>query len=262
MTGPAIPLKPWSGRRIGPLMLKNKLNYSASASVNVADNALIRNSEINVAPGAEFTVKPRAIINECKLYIQEGAIAVIGENTRLDGIRARVRKPEASLKIGRKCIINSSSIIICDRSIEIGDYVLIAPGVFLTDSQVHSLDWRERREEIDELNLGKWPDLTAKAFKLKIGDDCWLGCSSQVLAPKEGSSEIILGRGTIVGAGAIVKESFPKLFQVIAGVPAKFIRYIDDLDYIDRIYEQNLSGESDRPIVPHGSPSDNSTKEQ
>lgn len=208
------------------MTLENKLNYSESASVNVADTALIRSSEINVGPGAELTVKPRAIINECKIYILEGATVFIGENTRLDGIKARVRKPEASLKIGRKCIINAFSIIICDRSIEIGKYVLIAPGVFLTDSQVHSLDWRERREEIDELTLGKWPNLTAKTYKLKIGDDCWLGHSSQVLAPKGDSEELILGMGTIVGAGAIVKESFPEPFKTIAGVPAKFIRYV------------------------------------
>ncbi|NER36220.1 MAG: acyltransferase [Oscillatoria sp. SIO1A7] len=216
---------------MGPSILQTKLDYHPNATVDVADTALIRNSEITVASGAEFIVKPRAIIDQCKLYVLEGAILEIGEKTRLDGIKARVRKPRATLKIGNNCIINLNSLIICDCLIEIGNYVLIAQNVFLTDSQVHSLNWRERRKEIDQLNLGQWPDLNAKTSKLKIQNDCWLGRSSQVLKPKGDSEELILARGTIVGAGSIVNESSPEFFKTMAGVPAKFIRHVESDSY-------------------------------
>ena len=47
-----------------------------------------------------------------------------------------------------------------------------------------------------------------------------------MLVPKRGVEEPILGCGTIVGAGAVVKESFSSSYQLIAGVPAKFIKFV------------------------------------
>ena len=123
--------------------------YSSLADIDVANSARINNSEINVGPYAKLTVKSRAIIDECHIHVNTGGIVEIGNNVRLKGITLRVRRPNARFKIGNKSIINDRSLIINDRSIEIGNYVLIARNVFITDSQVHCVDWEERREEID-----------------------------------------------------------------------------------------------------------------
>ena len=53
---------------------------------------------------------------------------------------------------------------------------------------------------------------------IKIGDNCWLGTSSIILA------EVELGEHTIVAAGAIVTKSFPEGNQVLGGNPAKVIK--------------------------------------
>lgn len=204
--------------------------YSSLADIDVANSARINNSEINVGPYAKLTVKPRAIIDECHIYVKTGGIVEIGDRVRLEGITLKVRKPNARFKIGNKSIINKRSLIINDRSIEIGNYVLIARNVLITDSQIHSLDWKERREEIDQLMAGKPRSLNVRNCDLKISDDCWLGYGSQVLVPKRGSEELILGRGTIVAASAVVKESFKDGFQIIAGAPAKLIRYLEARD--------------------------------
>ncbi|WP_425349730.1 acyltransferase [Manganibacter manganicus] len=55
---------------------------------------------------------------------------------------------------------------------------------------------------------------------VEIGEKCWIGMNSIVLPG------VILGRGTVVGAGSIVTKSFPEGNCVIAGVPAKLVRVI------------------------------------
>lgn len=54
-----------------------------------------------------------------------------------------------------------------------------------------------------------------------IGKNCWIGMNSVILPG------IILGDNTIVGAGSIVTKSFPQGHCVIAGNPAKIIKYLE-----------------------------------
>ena len=49
-----------------------------------------------------------------------------------------------------------------------------------------------------------------------IGEDCWIGAGC-ILFPK-----CRIGRGSVVGAGSIVKKDVPP-YAVVAGVPAKVI---------------------------------------
>lgn len=54
-----------------------------------------------------------------------------------------------------------------------------------------------------------------------IHDYCWIGTHSIILAGVE------LGPKTIVGAGSVVTKSFPEGYCVIAGNPAKIVKYLD-----------------------------------
>lgn len=55
-----------------------------------------------------------------------------------------------------------------------------------------------------------------------IGKKCWIGMNSVILPG------VVLGDNTIVGAGSIVTKSFPKGNCVVAGNPARIIKYIDE----------------------------------
>ena len=57
---------------------------------------------------------------------------------------------------------------------------------------------------------------------IKIGKYCWIGANSIIL-PK-----VILGDHTIVAAGSVVTKSFKEGNCIIAGVPAKKIKKIDE----------------------------------
>jgi maltose O-acetyltransferase len=51
-----------------------------------------------------------------------------------------------------------------------------------------------------------------------IEDDVWIGCSVIILPGCH------IGKGAVVGAGAIVTKSVPE-FAIVAGNPAKVIKY-------------------------------------
>ena len=71
--------------------------------------------------------------------------------------------------------------------------------------------------------LGRHPYVAAhlvKTLPVVVEDDAWLGTSC-VLLPG-----VTVGRGAIVGAGAVVTNDVPA-FAVVAGVPARVIRTLD-----------------------------------
>lgn len=53
---------------------------------------------------------------------------------------------------------------------------------------------------------------------------------------------VTLGPRTIVAAGAVVTHSFPEGFCVLAGVPAKVVKYLDKDKFIPWHYDQEYYG--------------------
>ena len=102
-------------------------------------------------------------------------------------------------KVGRP-----GSYIAGGGGIWIGNYVRFGPNVGILSSN-HNLYERDKYDR----------------KPIKIGDYCWIGMNSLVLAGVE------LGPSTIVGGGSIVTKSFPEGYVVIAGNPAKIIKYLD-----------------------------------
>lgn len=102
-------------------------------------------------------------------------------------------------KIGRP-----GSYIAGGGGIYIGDYVRFAPNVGILSAN-HDLYERDKA-------VGK---------SIRIGDYCWVGMNSLILAGVE------LGPSTIVGGGSVVTKSFPEGYCVIAGNPAKIIKSIE-----------------------------------
>ena len=50
-----------------------------------------------------------------------------------------------------------------------------------------------------------------------LGDDVWIGANSVILPG------VTIGRGAVIGAGAVVTKSMPS-YSVVGGVPARMIR--------------------------------------
>jgi acetyltransferase-like isoleucine patch superfamily enzyme len=55
---------------------------------------------------------------------------------------------------------------------------------------------------------------------IMLGEHCWIGMNATIMPG------VVLGPHTVVGAGAVVTKSFPDGHVVLAGVPAKPIRWL------------------------------------
>ncbi len=85
-----------------------------------------------------------------------------------------------------------------------GNYVRLAPNVGILSANHDLYDQRK-------FNVAP----------IVIGDYSWIGMNSVVTAG------VTLGPRTIVAAGAVVTKSFPNGYCVLAGVPAKIVKYLD-----------------------------------
>lgn len=97
--------------------------------------------------------------------------------------------------------------------IVVGDGVLVGSKVYITDhfhGEINAEDLRKIPKERSLYSKGK----------VIIGDNVWIGEGVVVLP------NVHIGKNTIVGANSVVTKSFPDNC-VIAGNPAKLIRYID-----------------------------------
>jgi len=91
------------------------------------------------------------------------------------------------------------------NGLEIGDYSNIGPQVGIMTSNHDLID--------NEKHIPSGPVI--------IGRFCWIGKAVNIMPG------IVLGDFVTVGAGAIVTKSFPEGYCVIAGNPARVIKYLD-----------------------------------
>ncbi|MBE3654118.1 hypothetical protein BOO93_15850 [Vibrio navarrensis] len=120
-----------------------------------------------------------------------------------------------SVVIGSNVSINYNCHIACINHIKIGDNVLIASRVYISDHSHGKTDFSDiyvppSKREI----VSKGPVI--------IEDDVWIGEAVSVLPG------VTIGRGAIIGANSVVTKDIPA-YCVAAGVPAKVIKQLDNI---------------------------------
>lgn len=117
--------------------------------------------------------------------------------------------PEPVLRFGRGTMVGHFSHIICTRRIDIGERVLIADRVYISDNQ-H--DYRDPARAIMDQPLRQTADVS-------IGDGSWIGENVCIVGAR-------IGRHCVIGANSVVTRDIPD-FCVAAGAPAVVIRELD-----------------------------------
>ncbi len=151
----------------------------------------------------------------------------IGENSMLN-CNLIFESDKGNIKIGDRTFINADTFLISRNSIEIGNDVTIAWGCTIYDHNSHSIDWKERRNDLfrqlddyrngnDFIKNKNWD--TVKSRPIKIEDKVWLGFNVTVL------SGVTIGEGAIVGACSVVREDVEP-WTIVAGNPAKMVKRI------------------------------------
>lgn len=173
-------------------------------------------------------------------------VFLIGGSRAQAGKRSRVswRKVHArcgSLRIGDDCIVHAridlegpaglvtignrtyvgASHIVCRKSVEIGDDVIVSWGVTIVDHDSHSLDAHQRQEDVVLWSKGQksWEGVGIKP--VRICNRVWIGFDAAIL------KGVTIGEGSVVGAKSVVTRDVPP-YCLVAGNPARIVRKLCD----------------------------------
>lgn len=180
--------------------------YGFVGSIGLAINWLLTRFYFPNARLVRFPIYIRG-----RYAMQFGPRLTTGRHVRLDAFPLKHGKPV--LMIGADVQLNDSVHIGAAELVEIGDHVLIASRVFITD---HS------HGEYSQFDASSFPEtIPARrpivAHPVRIGNNVWLGEQVCVLPG------VTIGDGTIVGANAVVTRDIPPN-SIVAGNPARVIK--------------------------------------
>ncbi|WP_337239538.1 DapH/DapD/GlmU-related protein [Proteus faecis] len=145
-----------------------------------------------------------------KKYINFGSNLVTGKYCRIDAFGKE--KNITILSFGDNCQLNDSVHIGAIDNIKIGNNVLIASRVFITDHQHGNYNGEKHSHPLEiakERKLSSMP--------VTINDNVWIGEGVAVLPG------VTIGKNSIIGANAVVTQSVPENC-IAVGIPAKVIK--------------------------------------
>ncbi len=157
--------------------------------------------------GSEIN-KPLRLYNTQNMYF--GTHVTVMGNSRMECIThwgTGGYKPQ--LIIGDNTTIGQGAHITCAGELTIGRDCAILPYVLITDI-THTYD----RLDISPLYS------PIKISKTQIGDSCMIGMGARIMPGVQ------IGDHSIVGTNAVVTKDVPP-YSVVAGIPAKVIKYYD-----------------------------------
>ena len=150
-----------------------------------------------------------------KKNIDFGENLTTGVGCRLESC-PQIMTDSKLLKFGNNIQLNDYVHITAAHSVEIGNNVLMASKIYISDCTHGSYIGNEY--DSDPMSLPIDRRLSVKA--VKIEDNVWLGEFVSVLPG------VTIGKGTIVGANSVVSKSLPP-YVIAVGTPAKPINFFD-----------------------------------
>ncbi|MFL7902618.1 acyltransferase [Azospirillum argentinense] len=140
-------------------------------------------------------------------HIAIGPGTVVGDNSWLNVCdRSNGRR----LVIGSKVCIGRNAMINAADGVEIGDFCLFAPRVYISDVD----------HEYEDVTLPIVTQGLRRHGILIVEENCWLGINTVL------SGGLSVGRGSVVAANSVVLADVPP-FSVVAGIPARVIKMYD-----------------------------------
>ena len=123
------------------------------------------------------------------------------------------------IEIGDHCFISSASLAATEKII-IGNYVYIAGGVTIVDTDFHPLDPALRMR--DTIAVSTVGDKTRRPIfdsaPVIIEDDVWIGYNATIL------KGVTIGKGSVIHPGSVVSRNVPAGSEV-SGNPAVIKNY-------------------------------------
>jgi acetyltransferase-like isoleucine patch superfamily enzyme len=119
------------------------------------------------------------------------------------------------ITIGDYCFVGENTHIWSAKEIKIGHRTLIAHDVNIFDSINHPLDPIDRHEQFKAIiTKGHPQEIFLEEEPVIIEEDVQIGARAII------HRGVRIGQGSLIGAGAVVTQSFPP-FSIISGNPAR-----------------------------------------
>ena len=133
-------------------------------------------------------------------------------------VQANIRFEDSggTVQIGDRTFIGKSDLV-CYRSIDIGNDVIMSWGITITDHDSHNVDWQHRKNDVLQWGEGRKDWMHVPHAPVVIADKVWIGFNASIL------KGVTIGEGAVVGAGSVVTRDVAP-FSVVAGNPARLIR--------------------------------------
>jgi acetyltransferase-like isoleucine patch superfamily enzyme len=152
---------------------------------------------VDVGAGALIDRDARLLRYPRRIRVGAGAVLKAGSHLCPCNAGARV-------SVGARTTVGFHTLVYASESIEIGDDCMVAPFVYIVDSD-HGME-RSRP-------MNRQPNATAP---VRVGSDVWIGAHAVLL------KGVTVGDGAVIAAGSVVREDVAA-WQVVGGVPARVI---------------------------------------
>lgn len=146
---------------------------------------------------------------------------VFGKNVRLSGWLTVM--DDGKIIIGDYTLIGSRTVIQAWENVEIGDYCMISPDVWIQDNNSHSIYAQDRLIDIlgsRDFNSSGTDYTNTVKKSIKIGNHVWIGRRAIIM------KGVSIGDRSIIAAGAVVTHDVPA-DTIVGGNPAKVLKTID-----------------------------------
>jgi len=173
--------------------------------------------------GTKSFIYPPFIIRGGKYVLIEDDV-IIAHGSWLNVIPevAGITPDDYALRIGRGTHIGHHFHLSCCNQVNIGDDVLIADKVFITD---HHHKYADINSPIIKQGI-------VSPGPVVIENGCWIGEGVSIMP------NVIIGTNSVIGANSVVTKSLPK-YSVSVGNPAKVIKIYN---FQKKIWERTESG--------------------
>jgi acetyltransferase-like isoleucine patch superfamily enzyme len=207
-------------RTITVAVLRKIYRFLKKGDTRSADTGISAFCEIG--EGSTFNSADQLIVRK---PVNGKTFLTIGNNSLVEG-KFIFENGSGSISVGDRVFIGGGTTFISIERIEIHDDVMFSWGCTVVDNNAHSLDSRERANDVvdwqkglQEDKIGHYKDWSVvRSAPVVIKRNAWIGFNVIIL------KGITIGVGAVVGAGSVVTKDVPD-FAVVGGNPAQIIKY-------------------------------------
>lgn len=168
----------------------------------------------------------KAIMNRNVFINRRSKITLIDGSTKKDVVFGEnimyfgkiISSNKGKIKIGNNTSIRLGCIFYCAKGITIGNNVMIADNVIISDTNHHPINPQDRLKMIKSgwsSKLWSWDKAISK--EIIIGNNVWIGQFSRIL------KGVNIGENSIIASNSIVTKDVPPN-SIAAGNPAKIVK--------------------------------------